>query len=57
MGTIPLPAPNSLPEINEEVNEIKENNIRYPTQEEINLNHEQRIQSIEAALLRIRGAI
>lgn len=66
MTTIPLPKSNSLPELpairNEEViapveESSNEETEQIITQEMININHESRLQQIEACLHRIRGAI
>lgn len=64
MPGIVLPKPSSLPEIPtispEETKEKTESNESAEltvNQDDINMNHELRIQQIEAALLRIRGAI
>ncbi len=58
MPTIPLPAPSSLPDMNDK-QDIKQEEQEIPTisQDDINANHEGRIQELEAALMRIRGAI
>jgi len=67
MTIIPETKPSSLPELNESTSENiqelpvtqevpqEENNL--PTVEEVLQNHEVRLNAIEAALLRIRGAI
>ena len=64
MPGIALPKPSSLPEMptisSEETKEKTESNVSAEltvNQDDINMNHELRIQQIEAALLRIRGAI
>jgi hypothetical protein len=56
--TIGLQKPTSLPQIPQDVQieEPQEQND-YPTVDEALENHENRIRDIEAALLRIRGAI
>ena len=51
-NTIPLPAPSSLPEMPKD-----EPKPEQPNLDEILMAFELRIQSLEAALLRIRGAI
>jgi len=60
MTTIPLPKDSVLPKLNEPEQVIEEQiakEINLPSQDEINLNHEQRIQMLEAALWRIKGSI
>ena len=64
MSGIVLPKPSSLPEMptiskEEPTEKIESNESAELTvnQDDINMNHELRIQQIEAALLRIRGAI
>ena len=52
--TIAIPKPSSLPDMPQE-QDIQEEKL--PSSEEIILNHEQRIQALEAAFMRIRGAI
>ena len=61
MTGIVLPKPSSLPEI-PSVDSIEKKDPNEPTeltvnQDNINMNHKLRIKQIEAALLRIRGAI
>lgn len=60
--TIAIPKPSSLPDMPQDLDmeqsdthAVPEEKI--PTQEEIILNHEQRIQALEAAFMRVRGAI
>lgn len=57
--SIAIPKPSSLPDMPNE-QDVAEESMEQPTlpsQEEVILNHEQRIQALEAALMRIRGAI
>ena len=60
--TIAIPKQSSLPEMPQESTEqesveAQSSNLKLPNIEEIIINHEHRIQSLEAALMRIRGAI
>lgn len=58
--TIAIPKPSSLPEMSQESDipqEDQPQDLKLPSVEEVILNHEQRIQALEAALMRIRGAI
>jgi hypothetical protein len=60
--SIGIPKSSSLPEFSEQPSEVepkKEEEIeqKLPSIDDIIVNHEQRLQSIESALLRIRGAI
>ena len=56
--TIAIPKPSSLPDMPQESNNPNEpSDLKLPSAEEVILNHEQRIQALEAALMRIRGAI
>jgi hypothetical protein len=56
--SIILPKPSSLPEMPQYSDVPQEQQEeKLPSTEEIILNHEHRIQLLEAALMRIRGAI
>lgn len=56
--SIGIPKPSSLPDMPEESDVPQEQpDLKLPSTEEVILNHEQRIQALEAALMRIRGAI
>ena len=59
--TIAIPKPSSLPDMPQESNTQEQldlpQDLKLPSAEEVILNHEQRIQALEAALMRIRGAI
>lgn len=56
--TVAIPKPSSLPELpTDESIPVDQPEEKLPTAEEVILNHEQRIQALEAALMRIRGAI
>lgn len=58
---IGIPKPSSLPEMPQEQNAPQESpeqtDLKLPSAEEVILNYEQRIQALEAAFMRIRGAI
>ena len=56
--SIILPKPSSLPEMPQDSDVPQEQQEeKLPSTEEIILNHEHRIQLLESALMRIRGAI
>ena len=56
--SIAIPKPSSLPDMPQESDVPQEQpDFKLPSQDDLNLNHEQRIQALEAALMRIRGAI
>jgi hypothetical protein len=67
--TIGIPKPSSLPDMPQEQDVQQEQmdmeqsdayavpEEKLITQDDLNLNHEQRIQALEAAFMRVRGAI